>query len=294
MAESKSWHVEGAKSIVGRQLATLLEDSGRVSDTEASCEPADSKGYTVFLCGDSASESDGRGVDPEATSAFLEALASKRLPDTLVYLSSQRVYGMDAGRNVNESCRIAPSDKCGSRYARTESLLTDWANRNGARLVIARAGHIFGAGVDGEMLRLFNRAIRGHYVHVRGNDASLSAIISLDAANALIALADSGAEGVFNLSDGNEYTWLQLAEAMTANTGSEKRMTHLPEKWVKWIVRLFGRVPIVAETMSPEALAPTSRTLTLDISGLRRAIDIKFHNTLDVIARRDTTFPYQD
>lgn len=281
MAGSKSWHLIGAESVAGRELAGLLND-----DTVF-------PRYTVFLCGDSASESDGSGLNPEAVPPTLDALHLPPSP-TIIYLSSQRVYGMDAGSNITEEGRVAPTDKTGTKFARTEKLLTDWASRNKARLIIVRAGHIFGAGVDGEMLRLFNRVIRGHYVHVRGNEASLSAITSLDVAKALIALAESDAEGVFNLSDGNEYTWLQLAEAMTGNTGAEKRMTHLPEKWVKWIVRLFGRVPIVAETMSPAALAPTSRTLTLDITKLRGKIDTQFHNTLDVIARRDKTYPYKD
>lgn len=279
--ESPRWAIIGEGSIVGRQLVSLLEERETLS------------GNTVFLCVDSDSESDGNGVSPEANIATLDALASLK-PMTIVYLSSQRVYGMDAGHNISEEARVAPTDKAGSRFARSEALLTEWAKRNGARLIIARSAHTFGPGVDGEMLRLFNRVIRGHYVHVRDNDASLSAITSLDAARALLALANSDAEGIFNLSDGNEYTWLQLAEAMTANNGAEKRMTHLPAKWVKWIVRLFGRVPIVDETMSAEALAPTSRTLTLDTAKLQEATPLQFHNTLEVIARRDKTFPYKD
>lgn len=266
--------------MTGRQVVKLMEKHGG------------SEGLTVFLCADSASESNGDGIDPEGTIAALDALGSPA-PATIVYLSSQRVYGMDSGRNIAEDGRISPSDKSGSRFARTETLLRQWAAERGARLIIARVAHVFGTGVDGEMLRLFNRVIRGHYVHVRDNDAYLSAITSVDAARALIALAYSGAEGVYNLSDGNEYTWLQLAEAMTANQGSEKRMTHLPRKWVKWIVRLFGRVPIVAETMSPAAQALTSRTLTLDTERVQQATGLKFHNTLEVIARRDRTYPYE-
>lgn len=281
MAESNSWRIVGEDSIVGRQLVRLLKnDDLRVDNT-------------LFLCCDSDMESNGLGIDAETAMSALHDMGSP-LPDTVVYLSSQRVYGMNAGHNVNEEGHISPTDKAGSRFARVESLLTEWAKANGARLIIVRAANIFGDGVNGEMLRLFNRVIRGHYVHVRGNDASLAAVTSVDVAKALIALANSDAEGIYNLSDGNEYTWLQLAEAMTANVGTEKRMTHLPPKWVKWIVRLFGRVPIVAETMSEEALSQTSRTLTLDNTKLRQVIGLKFHNTLDVIARRDKTYPYKD
>ncbi|MDE6007224.1 MAG: sugar nucleotide-binding protein [Muribaculaceae bacterium] len=281
MAESNSWRVVGERSIVGRQLVRLLKNGDLRVDN------------TLFLCCDSDTESNGQGIDAETAMSALHDMG-RPLPDTVVYLSSQRVYGMDAGHNVNEDGHISPTDKAGPRFARVESLLTEWAKSNGARLIIVRAANIFGDGVDGEMLRLFNRVIRGHYVHVRGNDASLAAVTSVDVAKALIALANSEAEGIYNLSDGNEYTWLQLAEAMTANVGTEKRMTHLPPKWVKWIVRLFGRVPIVAETMSEEALSQTSRTLTLDNTKLRQAIGLKFHNTLDVIARRDKTYPYKD
>lgn len=151
---------------------------------------------------------------------------------------------------------------------------------------------MFGRGVDGELLRLFNRVIRGHYVHIRDNDAKMSAVTALDAAKAMILLA--GKPGIFNISDGVGHTWLALAEAMTANIGAQKRMTHLPEKWAKFIYKWFGRLPLVEETLSPAALEPMSRTLVLDNTRVREATGLEFHNTLDVIDRRDNTYPYED
>ena len=233
------------------------------------------------------------GATPRVAYFCLPPADQVELPvdvDAFVFLSSWRVYGLDAGRDVDESAPLFAADAEGRAYARAEKLIADHARNLGKPLAILRAANLFGNGISGPMLGLFNRAIRGHYVHVRGNDAMLSAVTALDAAAVMQLMA--GRNGIFNLSDGQEYTWPQLVTAMTANAGAEKRPVTLPAKWVKWINRIFGRLPIVAETMSEAAQKPVSQTLTLSTERLRNALNYDFHPTLEVIARRDATYPY--
>lgn len=232
--------------------------------------------HVLFVCG-------REPFDPAAGPVAAEAV---------VLLSSHLVYSPDAGEGVDESRpTFAWSDE-GRAMARAEMAAEKWAAAKGIPLAIVRPALTFGRGVDGDMLRLFNRVIRGHYVHIRGNDAKVSLVTALDVARAMAALA--GRTGIYNVSDGRAHTWLSLVEAMTANAGAPKRMTHLPEAWALWIRRVFSWLPIVRETLSAEALEPLSRTLVLDNSRVREATGIDFHDTVAVISRTDNTYPYED
>jgi preprotein translocase subunit SecA len=48
------------------------------------------------------------------------------------------------------------------------------------------------------------------------------------------------------------------------------------------------------KALSDEALKPVSTSLTLDTSRLGSAINMEFHDTLEVIARRDKSYPYEN
>lgn len=275
------WMVSGAETAVGRYLVGVLRER------EAFTEPV------LFLCAGSDDDSDAEEVNVEGTRRLLESLDSSGVKvAAAVYLSSHLVYSPDAGEGIDESRPTFAWRDAGRSYARAEVLLEKWAASRGVTLTVVRPAVMFGRGVGGEMLKLFNRVVRGHYVHVRGNEAKMSAVTMLDVARAMSALA--GRPGIFNVSDGRAHTWLALAEAMTCNAGSAKRMTHLPEKWVKWIYRYFKWVPIVEETMSPSALEPVSRTQVLDNGKVREATGMEFYDTLDVIARRQKDYPYED
>ena len=87
---------------------------------------------------------------------------------------------------------------------------------------------------------------------------------------------------------------MDLCEAMSANAGEFKRMPRIPAKWAAVIKKLFPRLPIVKVMLSDEALKPVSTSLTLDTSRLGSAIGMEFHDTLEVIARRDKSYPYEN
>ena len=271
--------LSGRDTMLGRHLVAEL----------AKCGPQPEQ--TLFICHGTESDERASELNLEATRRLLGSLG-EALPRRVVYVSSWQVYSPDAGEGVDESRPTFAWSAAGRSHAQTELLLEKWAAENGVTLTVVRPALMFGKGVDGDMLRLFNRVVRGHYVHIRGNDARMSAITAVDAARAIVKLA--GTPGIFNLSDGRSHTWLSLAEAMTANVGAQKRMTTLPESWARWIYRFFRWLPVVEETLSESALAPVSRTLVLDNSRARQAPGLEFHDTLEVIARRDKDYPYED
>lgn len=273
-----NWMLTGGDTMLGRYLLAQL----------AQCEPQPE--LTLFHCAGTEEEADADQLNRQATEKLLENLPA--MPQRVIYVSSWQVYSPDAGEDVDESRPTFAWSEVGKSKARTELLLEKWAEQNGVTLTIVRPAQMFGTGVDGAMLRLFNRAVSGRYVHIRGNEAKTSAVTALDAARAILKLA--GQPGIFNISDGRAHRWIDLVESMTANIGARKRMTHLPEKWVSFFYRWFRFLPIVQENLSPEALEPMSRTLVLDNTKVRRVTGMDFHNTLDVIARLDKSYPYEN
>lgn len=271
--------ITGEDTMLGRHLVAELRKCASMDE------------LTLFHCAGTESDDHAEELNVGATRRLLDSFGDV-VPRRVVYASSWQVYSPDAGEGVDESRPTFARSAAGRSRAQTELLIEKWAARHGVTLTIVRPALIFGKGVEGDMLRLFNRVIKGHYVHIRGNDACMSAVTAVDAARAMVRLA--GKTGIFNLSDGRAHTWLSLVEAMTANAGAQKRVTHLPARWAEWIYRFFRWLPIVEETLSSRALAPVSRTLVLDNSRVREATGIEFYDTVEVIARRDKDYPYED
>lgn len=287
--------VTGAGGMLGGYLLPLLEaDCGaevvRYGREEFGADAPIGEVDTVFHLAGSEEESDA-DINESLTRELISRLdaAPSR---AFIYVSSWQVYSADAGEGVDESRGTWGSTEAGKSKLAAERLLGAWAERRGVALAIARPARMFGNGVHGDTLRLFNRVIRGHYVHVRGNDAKTSAVTALDCARALTAIA--GERGIFNISDGRAHKWISLVEAMTANAGVPRRMWHLPEKWCHAIAGLFPYLPIVKETLSEKALQPFSQTLVLDNTRISRLLPAGFYDTAEVIARRDPKYPYNN
>ncbi|MCH5236203.1 MAG: NAD(P)-dependent oxidoreductase [Muribaculaceae bacterium] len=225
----------------------------------------------------------------EGTRRLTDALHNNP-PCNFVYISSYRVYSRDAGENVGEESNLWASDETGRSKALTEKHLSDWAGKSGVNLTIIRPARMFGNGVSGETLSLFNDAVKGYYVHIRDNDARISIVTAFDVARGIRILYHRG--GVFNAADGTNPRLIELVEAMTANAGAKKRMTHLPVSWAEWCWRLAFWIPSVRRNLSPQVVEARMKTLTLDGSNFERAAGISYFDTLSVIERTNKDYPY--
>lgn len=226
----------------------------------------------------------------EGTRRLLQGL-EKNPPKEFVYLSSWEVYSPDSGDNIKEDHHTWASTKVGQSKARAEQLVKDWCDQRNITLTILRPSRMFGTGVHGEMKRLFNDVINSRYIHVRGNDARLSIVCAIDVAEAIKKLHGLG--GTYNLTDGIGATWIELAEAMSANSGAMKRQTFLPAKWAQAAWRFVPWLPAVKASLSPDVLAVRSKTLTLSDSKMREMFpESKPYPTIDVIGRRSESYPY--
>lgn len=232
-----------------------------------------------------------RELNLEGTKRLLSGL-EKFPPEYFVFISSYRVYSRDAGENINEEANTWATDDTGKSKALAEEYLKKWCAEKDITLSIVRPARMFGNGVHGDTLQLFNDAISGKYIHIRGNDAKVSLVCAYDVAKAIKAVYVRG--GIYNASDNHPVRFIDMVEALTANAGAKKRMTHLPADWAEWIWRLGRWIPSINRNLAPEMVESRMKSLTIDGSKFIEAAGFNFHDTVAVIERKDPDYPYID
>lgn len=227
----------------------------------------------------------------EGTRRLLQALENNP-PQNFVYISSHRVYSRDAGEDITEETNTWASDEVGKSKAQTETLLKEWCTQRDVTLTILRPARMFGNGVKGETLTLFNDALGAKYIHIRENDAKVSLVCAYDVALAISRIYDEG--GIYNASDGIPVKFIDMVEALTANAGAKKRMTHLPAAWAEWLWRLGRWIPSINRNLAPNVVEERMKTKIINGNKLAEATGIQYHDTIAVIERTHKDYPYTE
>ncbi len=282
------------RELTGHEIVTL----GRSEGNDILCDlaigvpllPAERQFDLVVHAAGTRETADAMAVNLEGTRNLLTALESAP-PRRLVIVSSYEVYHPESGENVTEADVRWAEDPAGRSKALAEAEATHWADRHGTLLTIVRPARMFGCGMRGEMARMFSEVLAGRYVHIRGEEGRLSIVTAHDVAKAIPLLSEIG--GTYNLADGNPVSWLELAEAMSANAGKYRRPMTLPAAWASAARRWLGFVPAVAQSLDPTKLEMRSRRFTLDNTRACEA-GISFFNTLEVIRREAEGYPYEE
>lgn len=292
----------GAHGMLGRYLASVFSDAeiitlGLSKDNDITCDLSvtvpelnGTRFDLVIHAAGTRDESRAEAVNLLGTRRLLEALRQAP-PAAFLFISTAEVYGRVDGEMLDESTNTWSSNEFGRSKILAEGEIGNAFAGTDTVVTILRPVWMFGAGLSGWQQQMFIDVVGGRYLHVRDNDAVMSAVTAYDVARAARALWRQG--GVYNVSDGKPHRWIDLAEAMSANAGVSKRMPFLPAKWAALAGRLFGWIPGLG-FISPAVLDRRSRSLTFSNEKIRGAVDFDFFDTVDVIARRDANFPYQD
>lgn len=293
--------ITGASGMLGQYVKKVFTDEeiatlGRSEANDIRCDlsrevPALGQFDLVVHCAGSHEDDEAMATNLEGTRNLLKAL-EKNPPRFLVFVSCYDVYKPGSGENIGEEHVDWNDQSTGSSKALAEADVAHWVReREEVTLTVVRPARMFGSGIGGEMARMFNEVAAGRYIHIRGEQGKLSIVTALDVARAIRRLYEKG--GVYNLSDGEAITWLQLAEAMSANAGKYHRPFTLPRPWAGTIKSFFGFVPLFKEQLDPERLDRRNLVLTLD-NKKALEVGVTFHNTLEVIRREAKDYPYED
>lgn len=210
----------------------------------------------------------------------------------LVLVVDASIYGRE-GEMLTEDSPLKPVGMFARGLASAERVATAWAQKDATRrLTVLRVPVVMGKGVGGKTLELFRTAASGRYVHLRGNNTRRSLVMADDVAAAVRGLHGIG--GTYNVADGRNPLLSEIATAMAANAGAEKKPITLPASWARVITKCLRALHVHAAPLDYALSEEASRTLTLDNSKARQILGCEFYDTIEVMARRDKTYPYRD
>lgn len=241
------------------------ERAGVKADLDAGAVVLPAPVDVVFYC--DATDSSATGYDPgSATRRACNLMASfgSRRPSAIVYLSSVEVYGAGQGENINENTECEPVTPFSMAKHDVEEYLSGWCRDNNVALALLRPAMTVGTGMGGELRRLVNRIYRATYRHVAGNEARVSVVHATSLADAAVAVM--GRTGVWNVTDGDNPTRHDLAEAFAWRLDNKRIYTVSASK-ARLLARIGDYIPVTGFTSA--SLAALQSTLTFDGSKLR-------------------------
>lgn len=222
-----------------------------------------------------------------------EELVSGGRVTQVVLVSTAGVYAGSDDEELFENSRRSAEEPYARLCLKAEERLAVLCRKQGVPLAVLRPAMMFGTDIGGEGELLFRLVMSGQFFVIRDCPARRSAVCALDVARMAVTIA--GADGVFNVTDGRRPCLSEIAQAMTTNAGATKRTVVLPQKWAALLAKVADRLPRMRTLYGSEALAWKMRDRVLNDAELRKLLpDFKFYDTVEVIARRDPDYPYEN
>lgn len=293
--------ITGAHGMLGRYLVEQFQEEKifslglqeksdyRIDLTNETPDFGETKFDLVIHAAGTEENKKSNDLNLEGTKRLVSAL-EKNPPKHFVYISSYQIYSRDAGEDLDEETPTWATSDAGKSKALAEAHLKEWCHIHDVILTVIRPARMFGNGVNGDTLSLFNDALSGKYIHIRDNNAKVSLVCAYDVARGIKGVFKYG--GVYNVSDCRPVRFIDMVESMTANAGAKKRITHLPANWAEWIWRLGKWIPSIQRNLSPEVVESRMKTFTLNGSKFAKEAGIEYFDTISVIEHTDKNYPY--
>jgi nucleoside-diphosphate-sugar epimerase len=206
---------------------------------------------------------------------------SGRLPNTIVYISTVAVYGLEKGTNISEKTEPRPLTPYAKSKHEAELLLQGWTFSKGVNLIILRLPLVAGAkNTPGNLGAMIRGIKNGFYFRIGAGNARKSMVLASDVAALVPTLLNK--KGIFNLTDGDHPTIAQLEKYLGDFYG--KRIKTIPDWLLRVAVYLGDRFPMVP--INSYRVAKLSDSLTFDDSKARKEIG---WNPSPVIGNLDLT-----
>lgn len=237
----------------------------------------------VIHCAGTADPARAEALNHHGTERLLQALETAP-PRHFTLISTVHVYGSNPGEDVAEDCFLRPDTEYARSKIRAEKLCEQWCRDHDVELTILRPALTAGQGMHGRLATMAAAIARGRYVHIRGNGATRSLVLATDLARAVVGTLHT--PGVFNVTDGRARTVIELGDAMATNLARDKRILHAPAFWMRLASAPFPSLRAKVATLTTSCTYSNAR--------LCAALpDWHPYDTVEVIARRDPDYPYQ-
>jgi nucleoside-diphosphate-sugar epimerase len=207
-------------------------------------------------------------INVKGTKKLLAALSQKFLPKYFLFISSVSVYGLNEGKNINESSPLLADDPYGKSKIEAEEIIKTWCEENNVICTILRLPLVVGVNPPGNLGAMIRGIKRGYYFNIAGGNAKKSMVLASDVAKFILKAAEAG--GTYNLTDGVHSTFHDLSKVISAKLG-KSFVPNLPS-FAAIILAKFGDLLGLLGGSFPlnsNKLSKITSTLTFDDSKAR-------------------------
>lgn len=208
-------------------------------------------------------------VNVEGTNNLLSALSNLNpMPESFVLISTVAVYGLDSGNYIKENHALDASDAYGMSKIVTESLVQEWCLKNNVICSILRLPLVAGRNPPGNLESMINGINKGYYLNIAGGTAKKTMVLAEDVAKIIDTVRMVG--GIYNLSDGKNPSFAELAEVIAIQLGKVK-----PRNIPSPLAAILARVGDLLGSKSPfnsRKLNKMTANLTFDDSKAREIL----------------------
>lgn len=180
----------------------------------------------------------------------------------LVYVSTVKVNGEEAGEPYREDSPPSPTDPYGVSKWEAEQCLRQIERETGLEVVIIRPPLVYGPGVKANFLAMMNAVRRGIPLPFAliANKRSLIYVGNLVDALATCTTHPAAAGKTYLVSDGRDVSTPELVRLTAKALGVPERLVPLPVALLRLAACLAGRTAFVNRLLG---------SLTVDISAIR-------------------------
>jgi nucleoside-diphosphate-sugar epimerase len=206
-------------------------------------------------------------VNVFGTKNLLKGLTNSNLPKQFIFISSVSVYGLIAGKNIDETTPLLANDPYGKSKIEAEQLIEKWCNENNVLFTILRLPLVIGVNPPGNLGTMIQGIKKGFYFNIAGGNAKKSMVLATDVAYFILSAANKG--GIYNITDGIHPSFLELSNKIAEKLG-KSTPSNLPKLTAKIVSKIGDLLGDSFPINTNKLLKMTSR-LTFDDSKARMA-----------------------
>jgi nucleoside-diphosphate-sugar epimerase len=216
-------------------------------------------------------------VNFELTKKITETVDESQIEvNTLVFISTVAVYGIEEGFEINEDAALNGNSPYAHSKRMAEEHLQQWAKDTGVNLIILRLPLIFGENAPGN-LGAMEKAIKGrYYFQIGKGEAKRSMVHAKQLAEFLPSLL--GKSGIYHLTDGKHNTYEEIALYFARK--HKRRIWSLPSTALKIFAKFGDAIPNFP--LNSNRLSKLSMSLTFSDEKARRELGWNGTNALKI------------